>query len=125
MKVFFYDGNLDTPFVESNVFGEAKRLAGKECGIVSASDGPSENRKTIALMDYDGAILTNSLMALNHWCGWNEEENHTDIYLWVDKLHTFKRIDELTDREIRRAHCVDKMYLAGSFNMEFGVEGDE
>ena len=115
MKVFFYDGNLDTQFVSENVLDEVQRISGKEYSIVNASEGPSANRKSIALMDFDDTILTNSIMAFNHWCGWNSEEKHTDIYLWVDKLNTFKRVDELTDKEIRYAHNVEKMYLAGVF----------
>ena len=118
MKVLFYDGNLDTQYVAINVLNEATKVAGKQYSTVNASDGPSANRKQICLMNYDDAILTNSLIALGHWCGWNEDENHTDIYLWVDKLHTFKRIDELTEKEIRNAHNIEKMYLAGEFRKE-------
>ena len=118
MKVLFYDGDLDTQFVAMNVLNEATKVAGKQYVVVSASQGPSANRKQICLMNYDDAILTNSLVALGHWCGWNECENHTDIYLWVGKLHTFKRIDELTDKEIRFAHNIEKLYMAGEFREE-------
>lgn len=103
MKIYFYDGNLedwsDNPLEK-----------------IDAKYGPSANQNKLSdlLWNNTDEILTNSLVALSHEYGWNHQENHTDIYLWVDELHRFIRVDRLTIKYIRWAHNIEKMYLAGT-----------
>lgn len=60
------------------------------------------------------AILSNDEQLLNNKSFFNETDNRYDIHI----LHegSFKRIDELTCRELRYANNILKMYLAGAFD---------
>lgn len=116
MKIYFFDGRLEDIH---NIIDIDFVYLGNVITIDGA-DGPQCNRKELHrckehVYERDVIILTNSLVALSHDYGWNEEENHTDIYLWIDELHDFIRIDRLTAKEIRYAHNIEKMYLAGAF----------
>lgn len=46
---------------------------------------------------------------------WNEEEQRFEIYI-PTKKGKLKNIQEFTDRELRRAHNIEKMFLAGVFD---------
>lgn len=116
MRIYFYDGSLC----------EASKPGDEMYYRIDAMDGPTTCKINIqGLSDmvnhneiaYDNvAILSNSLVALSHEYGWNEREGHTDIYIWRFDLNKYVRIDELTDKEIRKAHNIEKMYRAGVFN---------
>ena len=120
MKVYFYDGVLEDAFV-MECFPED---ADAQIFHVDARYGPKKNMKklkTLANIEQYGSpvyVLTNSLLALSHTYGWDEEGNHTNIYLWVEDLDKYVRIDNLTDREIRQGHNIAKMYLAGTFSVD-------
>lgn len=107
MKIYFYDGDLedwsDNPLEK-----------------IDAKYGPSANQNKLSdlLWNNTDGILTNSLVALSHEYGWNHHENHTDIYLWIDKLHRFIRLDHLTNKDIRYAHNIEKMYLSGTLTYD-------
>lgn len=117
MKILFYDGPLYMYFFKTDT---------KDASVltVDAADGPKANTKLLNQLDgyeksNDLRVITNSLIALSHYYGWDKEENHTDIYLWVDEIGAFVRIDKLTNREIRYAQCIEKMYLNGVFDIDF------
>ena len=91
---------------------------------VDAADGPKANTKLLNQLDgyeksNDLRVVTNSLIALSHYYGWDKEENHTDIYLWLEEIGAFARIDKLTDKEIRYAHNIERIYLSGAFDIDF------
>lgn len=113
MKILFYDGNIHY-WARPSSFSNYNRL--------SASWGYTDNIKTLDLyrkkLGEDAIVLTNSIIALNHRYGWNEKENHTDIYFYVKSKHDFVRCDKLTDREIREGHNIMKMFLNGEFDLE-------
>ena len=118
MKILFYDGIL-TDFICKH--RDIKELE-PPFTTLDAGDGPSMNMMLLDDISDNPTdfvdkvvVFTNSLIALDHRYGWNHKENHTDIYIWVDELEEFKRIDSLTDKEIRYAHHIEKMYLAGVF----------
>ena len=104
MKIYFYDGDLedwsDNPLEK-----------------IDAKHGPSANLRLLQVLYVVNTeqVITNSLVALSHEYGWNHHENHTDIYLWIDELHRFIRIDMLVKKDIKWAHNIEKMYLAGAF----------
>ena len=122
MRILFYDGDLQTHNPESYIFltsiiGKQGDCKGKVY-IIDAGLGPTRNRKDLdeLLHRVPGAtIITNSVVALNHYYGWEYKENHTNIFLWDEKESDFIRIDCLTDKDIREAHNIEKMYLAGAF----------
>ena len=111
MKVYFYDGSIYFfKMIHPHRFAHE----------IDASDGVSNNLKQLeSLRDNQATeVFTNSILALSNSYGWDEEENHTDIYLWVDELKDFIRIDYLTNKEIRYAHNIEKMYLNHIFEYE-------
>ena len=129
MKIFFIDGSIEPADSVSqerfnNVYLRIKEIVGNhEVDIeeVDAGDGVSSNIEKLEEMrktDKNVVILTNSIFSFSTQYGWDFEENHVDVYLWKD--NHFVRIDELTERELRFPHRLDKMYMAG----EFGY-GDE
>ena len=46
---------------------------------------------------------------------WNEEEQKFEIYI-PTKKGKLKNIQEFTDRELRQAHNVEKLFLGGEFD---------
>lgn len=122
MKILFYDGSL-TEFLRESDTG--KRYA--PFVMVDADDGPTANyEKLTALLNekFSDIVLTNSLVALSHVFGWNEEHNGTEIYLWRNKYKDFIRCDLLTTKEIREGHNIEKMYMAGSFDEEIAEDSN-
>ena len=124
MKIFFIDGNLEPADSVSykrftDVYFKIKEIVGNyEVDIeeVDAGDGVSSNiekLEEIRKTNKNAVILTNSIFAFSTQYGWDFEENHVDVYLWKD--NQFVRIDELTEKELRVAHRLDKMYVAGVF----------
>lgn len=113
MKILFYDGDIRW-WSRPTSFSNYNRL--------DASWGYTDNIKTLDLymekLGEDTIVLTNSLVALDHRYGWNEKENHTDIYFYVESKHDFVRCDELTEREVRRGHNIMKMFMNGAFDLE-------
>lgn len=107
MKIYFYDGDLED-------------ISDSPLEKVDAKYGPSANLRLLqALHAADTKeIITNSLVALSHEYGYDHHENHTDIHLWIDELHRFIRIDRLTKKDIRWAHNIEKMYLAGTLTYD-------
>ena len=113
MKILFYDGDIRWWACPTS-FSNYNRL--------NASGGYTNNIKTLNLyrdkLGEDTTILTNSLVALDHRYGWNEKENHTDIYFYVESKDDFVRCDKLTEKEIRKEHNIMKMFMNGVFNLE-------
>lgn len=113
MKILFYDGNIRY-WSHLTSFSNYQRL--------SASWGYTDNIKTLNLyrekFGEDCAVLTNSIIALDHKYGWNEKENHTDIYFYVKSKHDFVRCDKLTEREIREGHNIMTLFRGGEFDTE-------
>jgi hypothetical protein len=113
MKILFYDGSIRRFSRPTNI---------KYHFPIDASNGYSSNLEDLQslIKDFNGdpIVLTNSLVALDHRYGWNEKENHTDIYFYVESKHDFVRCDELTEREIREGHNIMKMFLNREFDLE-------
>lgn len=114
MRIFFYDGLLDAApvpqcehyeLVDAKYGPDCNRIR-LECSLISSRNIECSNF----------AIVTNSILALDHAYGWNHSENHTDIYLYVVPLKDYVRIDKLTEKELREGHNIAKMYLAGIFD---------
>ena len=107
MKICFYDGSM---YFLQMIYPHSFAYE------IDARYGVSDNLEQLeSLSDKDTKVFTNSILALSNSYGWNKEENHTDIYLWVDELKDFIRIDYLTNKEIRYAHNIEKLYLNDIF----------
>lgn len=131
MKILFYDGDIRQWCRPATIrhhhtidaaHGPSDNIEQCDCILlIDAAHGPSDNAKQLewACLNYcDCILLTNSLVTLDHKYGWNNEENHTDIYFYVESKHDFVRCDELTEREVRRGHNIMKMFMNGAFDLE-------
>lgn len=109
MKIYFEDGELvSTPYLPFNDYYK-----------IDAKYGPKHNRNMLDIIKEcspDRVIYTNSLIALSNEYAWNEELGVPEIYIRAGEYMCFARIDTLTERELRYAHNICKMYLAGAFD---------
>ena len=106
MKIYFEDGQLHRP----------NSIDFKYHYMVDAGLGFTQNDAFldfIKLTDNNASVYTNSLVALDNRLAWNEELGVPEVYLVRD--NKFVRIDKLTNRELRRAHNLEKMYISGEF----------
>ena len=113
MKILFYDGDIRWRACPTS-FSNYNRLN----ALWGYTDNIKELNTYREKFGEDTVILTNSLVALDHRYGWNEKENHTDIYFYVESKHDFVRCDKLTEREIREGHDIMKMFMNGVFDLE-------
>lgn len=113
MKILFYDGDIRGWSYPSS-FSNYNRI-NASWGYTNIIENLDLYREKLG---EDTIILTNSIIALDHRYGWNEKENHTDIYFYVKSKHDFVRCNKLTDREIREGHDIMKMFMNGVFNLE-------
>ena len=108
MKIFFEDG----------VLRDSSQLPFTCYFVVNASCGVSRN---IAVLDElmssdpDAIVYTNSIFAFSNVYAWNEESKVPEIYVRSGENGEFTRIDKLTEKELRYAHNLAKMYVSGTF----------
>ena len=109
MKIYFEDGMLVTsgylPFTNHYT--------------IDAKYGVSSNTASLdTLMECepDATVYTNSILALSNVYAWNEELKVPEVYIRSGEHMEFTRIDKLTERELRYAHNLAAMYIAGSFD---------
>ena len=108
MKIYFEDGELVTSgYLPLDKYYKVDATKGVSANIVRL-DGLRE-------FEPDATIYTNQIVALSNEYAWNEELQVPEIYIRAGEHMIFTRIDELTDRELRRAHNIAKMWLAGAF----------
>lgn len=109
MIVFFEDGSI----ANNSLFFDEKELL-----KVDAGEGYSNCRMKLKNIEknlpFDTKVYTNSLDAFsNFWC-WSEEEKRPMIYI-RDENKNWTIISELTNRELRRFHNLEKLYTSGEF----------
>ena len=110
MKIYFEDGHLET---------DLSHIPVEVDSIVDAASGVSSN---ISMLDSlirrnpDCVVYTNSIFAFDNMYAWNEELKVPELYIRTGEHILFTRIDKLTEKELRRAHNLAKMYVAGSFD---------
>lgn len=109
MKVYFEDGKLrhySTLPVEIEF-------------TVNAGDGVNAciDRLDLFMRQRPDAIIyTNSIFAFHNMYAWNEELGVPEIYIRAGEQEEWVRVDQLTRRELRRAHNLAHMYVAGEFD---------
>lgn len=105
MKIYFEDGKLRYINNLSSVMS------------VNAMAGPTS---CIEFLDHlkkkhpNCVIYTNSIFAFSNKYAWNSERKVPEIYI-RDENDQWTRIDELTDRVLKRSHNLARMYIAGEF----------
>lgn len=110
MIVYFEDG----PITNNSVFLNN----GEEALKVDAGMGYSHCRRKLRYIKdnypFDTKVYTNSLDAFsNFWC-WDDEKKMPMIYI-KGKNGEWRLINELTDRELRMMHNLEKLYVSGVF----------
>lgn len=108
MKIFFEDG----------ILRDSSQLPFTCYVVVNASCGVSRNIAVLdelACSEPDAIVYTNSIFAFSNVYAWNDESNVPEIYIRSGENTEFTRIDKLTEKELRYAHNLAKMYVAGSF----------
>lgn len=115
MKIYFVDGYINE---------DIKNMVDVECGkdnyiTLCEGQGYSSTENFINKIYYEWEVenlLTNCIIALSTNYCWNEELNIPEIYLWRHNIKQFVRIDMLTEKELRRAHNIEKLYRTRVFD---------
>ena len=103
MKIYFEDGALTE--VKFNYVVR-----------IDAKDGFTKCMRTLEhLLDcgFVGNVYTNFAPAMRTEFSWDEDLKCPMVYLRVDT--GFRRIDTLTERELKRAHNIPHMWEMGEF----------
>lgn len=112
MIVYFEDGKLFDENRPVDLVDEAGFI------WIDARNGYSNCRKRLRTikgkMPFNTKVYTNSLDAFsNFWC-WDEEKKMPMIYI-RDKNGNWVLIKDMTDRQLRIVHNLEKMYVNGIF----------
>ena len=112
MIVYFENGSITNEALYSS--------NGEEIIKVDAGMGYNHCRRRLRYIDenypFDTAVYTNSLDAFsNCWC-WDEDKKIPMIYV-RNENNDWVLINELTTRELRRAHNLEKLYVNGEFGL--------
>lgn len=110
MVVYFEDGDI----TNSSLFSES----GEELIKIDAGMGYSWCRRRLRHIHenapFETGVYTNSLDAFsNFWC-WDDKKKIPMIYI-RNKDGEWTLISEMTGRELRVAHNLEKMYVSGEF----------
>lgn len=112
MIVYFEDDSIldkDNPINTDDNRGFIRVDAG-----MGYSHCRSKLRHIKDIYPFDTKVYTNSLDAFsNFWC-WDDEKKMPMIYI-RDIYGSWKLIAELTDKELRVAHNLEKLYVNGVF----------
>ena len=113
LKIYFEDSrlyNTDTLSFEPDYVVDASLGVTHSLNYLNNLDELSRMRNK------DFILYTNSILALSNRYAWNEKTNSSEIYIRRWKDEDFININDLTNREIRYAHNIAKMYINGEFN---------
>lgn len=109
MKIYFEDGQLHNTIPKEY---------GEETVRIDAANGPTVCINELGFYTRhkpNCSIYTNYLGAMSFDYSWNKEENKCDCYI-RNKNNDWTNLQDLTNRQLRFARNIPKMYLAGEFN---------
>lgn len=122
--ILHYDGALT-----EEVISEAKRYVVENlltCEpliqiVIDGKDGISSNldcySKVVGRAKNENVnlvVITNQVELLKVYDVWNG--SYHNVYLYDKKKHNYVIVKDLVDKDLRKAHNLTKMYIAGSFN---------
>lgn len=119
----FVDGAITTDIVHDfDAFVNDEGMGGQACGyVINASDGYSFNIRLADHLKDDRTkwnILTNQVELLSHTYCWNAAFAVPERgYVYDFKTGRFLNLQDLTEKELREAHNIVKMYISGAFNL--------
>ena len=108
MKIYFEDGELVT----------SGYLPIRDYYEIDASKGYSHNEERLERIrekHYNAIVYTNQIAALQTKYCWNKELKVPELYIRAGEHMIFTRIDQLTTRELKEGHNLEKMYISGEF----------
>lgn len=123
MIVLFEDGRLKRMFRLGNVLNGI--VSGDDIYSLDATVGVTRCRESLdKYKEFDDIVnkengkhmvlYTNCILALNSQYTWDDSSKMYHLYL-RDSDGQWRNVKEFTHRELRYAHNLMKMYLAGSF----------
>ena len=128
MKIYFEDDKLSEALISK---------INPKCMVIDAAKGASYCKRCLDFANenypHTTMVYTNSTLALNNHYVWNDELKAPELYVRCgmdyimnyDKEHGYMdadvangwvRIDNLTDRELRKWYDIRQLYLAGEFD---------
>jgi hypothetical protein len=122
MKIYFEDGNLRGYTSQFTGIPEVVNFTLNACRGVTEN---IEVLEDIHEVHPDFVIYTNSIFAFNNMYAWNEELKAPEIFIRAGESGQWVRIDKLTNRELRRAHNLAYMYVAGEFEKKRTIYNDD
>lgn len=107
---FFIDwGYFDSP---THLVRHVSAALGESALFRLAKDIQEEN-----IVDAD-LLLTNSTFLLGFdGFTWDEEKQEFKVWFWDKNLREFRHIKDLTQKDLRRAHNIVKIYQAGGLDI--------
>ena len=108
MKIYFEDGQLLPQHM----------LPFKYDHKIDAGEGYSycdDALEYLCANDPCSVVYTNTVTALHNRYAWNRDYSCFEIYMRCKEDNAFHLIQELTQRELREAHNIMKMYMANEF----------
>lgn len=109
MKIYYIDDQIDINTAVSFNLSGAR--------IVDGKNGYSNCMETYDIIRSNGGdVITNCHWLMNALDLWNEKTNQPNIFIYIGGK--FIPIQDLTDKEIRQAHNIAKMYANGAFDLE-------
>ena len=134
--LFCYDGSFDLPplFGIGTLEAEAEiayfRRINKgsykpnsliECCVIDCKDGESSIFCATKQLDKEErkvVVLTNSTFLLNFdRFTWDDEKQEFRVWFWDEHLREFRHINDLTAKDLRKAHNIVKMYHNGALDI--------
>ena len=119
MRVYFCDESI------SDVFGHLPKTLpmalrnGQEASHLTMIDAGSGYSKCIFMAEtckkINMAVVTNCTALLNSDYCWDEDKQRFDCYFYDKENKEWRNIHTLTDKDLRKAHNIEKMFRAGSF----------
>lgn len=134
--ICYYDGSFDLPplFGIGSLKAEAEiayfRRINKgsykpnsliECCVIDCKDGESSlfcATKQLGKEERKVVVLTNSTFLFNFdRFTWDDEKQEFIVWFWDKKSCEFRHINELTRKDLRKAHNIVKMYHSGALDI--------
>ena len=108
MKIYFEDGRLIN----------TKYLPEKPDYIIDATEGVTACLNSLCNLHMnkpDAIVYTNFILAMSNQYAWNEKLKVPEIYIRDNEHGCFTNITNFTHKELREAHNLARMYVAGAF----------
>ena len=118
MRIYFYDGRLDDEDILKKL-----QLKNKKIKIIDAADGFTKNREAARACKVSNTpVLTNQVTLLcNDYC-WRDTKHFSrtacECLIYIEEIQEWRYLQDLTSKQIQRAHNLEKMYIAGVFDYD-------